>query len=73
MGVYCVSVAILDGNGHPVGAISITGSTPKQPGPDVLPLVDMLNEACGHVSRRLGYRGAWPLVAAASGENRLRA
>ena len=72
-GVYCVSVAILDGNGRPVGAISITGPSLKCPGPEVLPMVDMLNEACGHVSRRLGYRGAWPLVEAAGGDDRLRA
>ena len=72
-GVYCVSVAILDGNGRPVGAINITGSSPKRPGPDVLPMVAMLNEACDHVSRRLGYRGVWPLVDAASGDERLGA
>lgn len=64
IGVYCVAVAILDGNGRPVGAISITGSSPKRPGPGVMPMVAMLNEACGHVSRRLGYRGTWPLVEA---------
>lgn len=64
MGVYCVSVPILDASGKPVGAISITGTSVKAPGPGVLPLVDMLNEACGHVSRRLGYRGEYPLVGA---------
>jgi len=73
LGVYCVSVAILDGNGRPVGAVSITGSLPKRPGADVLPLVEMLNEACGHVSRRLGYRGEWPLVDASGSADRLRA
>ncbi|MDQ2705483.1 MAG: IclR family transcriptional regulator [Pseudomonadota bacterium] len=60
VGVYCVSVPIFDAKARPVGAMSITGPSPKQPGPDVLPLVEMLNEACGHVSRRLGFRGDWP-------------
>ena len=32
----------------------------KAPGPEVMPVVDMLNEACGAVSRRLGYSGDWP-------------
>lgn len=62
MGVFCVSVPILDRLGRPVGAISITGSSPKAPGPAVQPMVEMLNEACGSVSRRLGYLGPWPLA-----------
>lgn len=66
LGVYCVAVPILDRNSHPVGAISITGPAPKSPGKDVLPLVEMLNDACGHVSRRLGYAGAWPLTSTPS-------
>ncbi len=65
MGVYCVAVPILDATGRPVGAISITGGSVKAPGPDVQPLVAMLNEACGHVSRRLGFRGDWPAHTAA--------
>lgn len=64
MGVYCVAVPIFDANARVVGAISITGSVPKAPGPEVLPLVAMLNDACGHASRRLGYRGEWPPAAA---------
>ncbi|WP_336799095.1 IclR family transcriptional regulator [Kaistia sp. MMO-174] len=63
LGVYCVSVPIFDAMARPVGAISITGPSQKAPGPEVLPLVEMLNEACGHVSRRLGFRGTWPAVA----------
>ena len=66
LGVYCVAVPILDRNARPLGALSISGPSPKAPGPDVQPLVDMLNEACGHVSRRLGYMGAFPPV---SGEH----
>lgn len=62
MGVYCVAVPILDRNGKPVGALSITGPKPKQAGAAIEPLVTMLNEACGHVSRRLGYAGEWPLA-----------
>ncbi len=61
VGVYCVSVPILDRRGHPTGALSITGPSVKKPGPGVQPLVDMLNQACGDVSRRLGYAGPWPL------------
>lgn len=63
LGVYCVAVPILDRNGRPVGAISITGPSEKQPGSSVQPLVAMLNEACEHVSRRLGYAADWPPVA----------
>src|SRR5690606_20336585 len=62
MGVYCVAVPILDANARPVGALSITGSSPKAPGPALEPLVEMLNQACGHVSRRLGFRGEWPAI-----------
>jgi DNA-binding IclR family transcriptional regulator len=61
MGVYCVSMPILDRNARPLGAISITGSSPKRPGPEIAPLVNMLSEACGDISRRLGYAGTWPL------------
>jgi IclR family acetate operon transcriptional repressor len=63
IGVYCVSVPILDRNGHPAGSMSITGPSVKAPGADILPKVAMLNEACGAVSRRIGYLGVWPLVA----------
>ena len=76
LGVWCVAVPVLDRNGRPVGAVSITGPSPKAPGPDVQPLVDMLNEACGSVSRRLGYAGAWPpgdgAVDGAAGKSRRR-
>ena len=67
-GVFCVSVPILRRGGQPAGAISITGPSFKAPGPEVQPLVDMLNEGCGYVSRRLGYAGAWPPLAAEDGE-----
>lgn len=65
LGVYCVSVPMLDRNGKPVGAMSITGSSIKKPGAEVQPLVTMLNEACGYVSKRMGYGGQWPLGTAA--------
>jgi DNA-binding IclR family transcriptional regulator len=68
MGVFCVAVPILDRLGRPVGAISVTGPNPKAPGPEIMPIVEMLNEACGYVSRRLGYAGDWPPVPA-GGEN----
>jgi len=60
MGVWCVAMPIFDRNALPVGAMSITGPSVKKPGADVMPLVDMLSEACDTVSRRLGYSGAWP-------------
>jgi IclR family acetate operon transcriptional repressor len=65
-GVFCVAVPILDRLDRPVGAISVAGPEPKAAGPGVLPLVAMLNEAAGHVSRRLGYAGDWPAVAGAA-------
>jgi DNA-binding IclR family transcriptional regulator len=61
MGIYCVAVPILDGTGRPQGAMSITGPSIKVAGAAVQPLVMMLNEACGYVSRKLGYRGDFPL------------
>jgi DNA-binding IclR family transcriptional regulator len=61
IGIYCVSVPIVDATGRPLGAMSVTGPSHKSAGPAVQPLVDMLNEACGFVSRRLGYRGEYPL------------
>jgi len=60
VGVYCVAVPILDRLGRSAGAISVTGPSPKQPGPDVRPIVAMLQDACRHVSHRLGYSGPWP-------------
>jgi len=72
MGVYCVAMPILDRNARPLGAISITGPSPKRVGPEVEPLVAMLSEACGYVSRRLGYVGAWPPIPTAEEPVRLR-
>ena len=63
-GVYCVAVPILDRNGYSVGAISITGPSPKAPGKEIEPLVAMLSEASEYVSRRLGYAEAWPKLTA---------
>jgi DNA-binding IclR family transcriptional regulator len=60
MGVFCVGVPIFDRFGRPVGALSVSGSTPKVPGDEVLPVVKRLQDACGHVSKRLGYAGVWP-------------
>lgn len=61
LGVFCVGVPIVDRMGRPIGAISISGPSRKQAGAEIEPLVEMLNEACGHVSERLGYVGPWPL------------
>lgn len=60
LGVYCVAVPILDRHARPVGAISISGPSVKAPNKQIMPLVARLNEACGHVSRSLGYAGTWP-------------
>jgi DNA-binding IclR family transcriptional regulator len=62
VGVHCVGIPILDRGGRPVGALSITGPAPKRSGPALDRLVVMLSEACGHISRRLGYAGQWPPV-----------
>lgn len=68
MGVYCVAVPILDRSGRSVGAISVTGPSPKREGSEVEPVVAMLREASEHVSRRLGYAGAWPVADAPAAE-----
>jgi len=68
-GVFCVAVPILDRLGNPVGALSVSGPEPKAPGTAILPVVTMLNEAAGYVSRRLGYAGAWPPAADAESES----
>jgi IclR family acetate operon transcriptional repressor len=60
VGVYCIAVPLLDRMGRAAGAISITGPSAKKPGPEVEPLVVMLQDACRHVSHRLGYSGPWP-------------
>ncbi len=60
LGVFCVGVPILDRIGRPVGGISVSGPTPKMPGAELGLLVKRLHEACGQVSKRLGYVGAWP-------------
>jgi DNA-binding IclR family transcriptional regulator len=67
VGVRCVGMPILDRSGQPVGAISISGTSMKQPGPELDHLVALLTDACGHVSRRLGYAGRWPLAETAAG------
>ena len=62
LGVWCLAVPILDRSGAAVGALSISGPHPKAPGNTIAPLVAMLLEACGHISRRIGYAGQWPLL-----------
>lgn len=60
LGVFCVGVPIVDRLGRPIGAISVSGPTPKKPGAAVQPLVDRLDTTCMQVSKRLGYAGVWP-------------
>jgi len=60
VGVRCIAMPILDRGGRVVGAISISGTSPKTPGPDLDRMVGLLTEACGHVSRRLGFSGIFP-------------
>ena len=67
LGIFCVGVPIVDRLGRPIGAISVSGPSPKTPGPSVQPLVDQLNEACSEISRRLGYAGQWPPQGATAG------
>lgn len=63
LGVYCVTVPILDRQGRPAGAVSISGPSVKTPGnPTIEQMLAMLNNACEQVSRRLGYSGDWPAV-----------
>lgn len=57
MGVYCVGVPILDRQGRPVAALSVSGPSVKEPGPALAPIVTLLAEACHTVSQRLGYAG----------------
>ena len=59
MGVYCVVGA----DPRPQAAArSARSASPaprrRSPGPEIEPMVAMLREACGHVSRRLGYQPA---------------
>jgi DNA-binding IclR family transcriptional regulator len=65
LGVYCVSVPVFNRNKQPMGAISVSGPSPKTAGAAIEPLVEMLNEACAYASRHLGYSGAFPPVDAA--------
>ena len=58
MGVYCVAMPILDRMARPVGAISITGSSPKRAGPEVEPLVSLLSEACGQAPAKPSRQAA---------------
>ena len=60
VGVRCVAMPILDRSGRAVGAISISGTSPKMPGPELDHMVALLTEACGYVSRRLGFPGSFP-------------
>ena len=73
VGVRCVAMPILDRASRPVGAISISGTSAKQPGPELDRFVEMLSEACDHVSRRIGYTGQWPPIEAenATGQRKL--
>ena len=63
IGVHCVGMPILDRAGRAIGGISIAGPSAKEPGPALDDMVARLSEACGHVSRRLGYGGPWPPIA----------
>jgi len=60
MGVFCIGMPIVDRSGRAVGAISISGPSPKQADGKTQPLIDLLAEATSKVSRRLGYAGNWP-------------
>jgi DNA-binding IclR family transcriptional regulator len=54
-GVHCVAVPILNYAGHPVGAISVAGTSPKQEGERLDTLVTRMKAAGDYLSRRLGF------------------
>ena len=54
LGVFCIGVPIFDRLGRPVGAVSISGPSPKAPGDAIKPLFEMLTEASSYASKRLG-------------------
>lgn len=60
LGIYCIGMPILDRSGRPVGAMSITGPSPKRDNPALPAMLAMLADATGTVSRRLGFGGDWP-------------
>lgn len=60
IGVWCVAVPIFDRSGYPIGALSITGPSKKRVGPELMPKVRILSDACQKVSRRMGFIGPWP-------------
>ncbi|WDR06855.1 IclR family transcriptional regulator [Devosia rhodophyticola] len=66
LGVFCVAVPIVDRTGRPVGAISISGPSPKAAGSSVQPLASRLGAAAEEISRRLGFSGEWPPLVAVS-------
>jgi DNA-binding IclR family transcriptional regulator len=63
LGIFCVGVPIVDRHGTAVGAISITGPSPKSVA-SVAPLVAQLDDAAGKISRGLGYTRTFPPQAA---------
>ena len=60
VGIHCIGVPILNHLGRPVGAISVSGASPKADGAALDALVVELKQAGGYVSRRLGYSSDLP-------------
>ena len=60
VGIHCIGVPILNHLGRPVGAISVSGASPKAEGPALDALVAKVKGAGSYVSRRLGHSGDWP-------------
>lgn len=73
LGVHCVGMPIFDRTGYAIGAISISGTQPKDPGERLDQMVAMLSEACEHTSRRMGFGGAWPPVEMSDGMGQAKA
>jgi IclR family acetate operon transcriptional repressor len=72
LGVHCVAVPILNYAGHPVGAISIAGTTPKTEGDRLAALITRMTTAGEYLSRRRGFiPRADGVLAAADGHERL--
>lgn len=57
MGFLAVGAPLLDANGRPVAAISLGGTLTRMTGERVLRIGELVREAAGRVSHKLGYRG----------------
>jgi len=59
-GIRCVAAPVLDHDGQPVAGISISGPEQRVTRERIHELADAVRAAAEHVSRGLGFRGAFP-------------